>query len=291
MNRICLYFLFLLLGSRSPGQSATYTMQQIAETVQTYGKTETSTLDTTVYRMSVTAGSEQGPYNIELSLQRYSCRVKVRSDAYQLVNYYYSTQKKMQNSKYQIAFDNLDASTGALRGLVVKTIFDPGKDTLYVLNADSIVQTLSGVPPGLRQNVMIKFSDDYFTGFFNAFLHNGFMTHHGPDQSWTQQKEMLSAPNPRNADRNYKTISVNGDSIQVAVTGTSTYRNPKWTYAFEGPQYCTGTEEGTIIYRTQGFIPWRMDMNYQFKTPKNRYSDYDELTTSQIRIRFIQELK
>lgn len=289
MKHVQIYLFFLLFGYCAGGQPVIYTLQQTSETHQLNGKTVTTNIDTTTYRLTVSDPTMKGPMTLQLSLLSYTCRVNVTSNGNQLVNYYYTTEKKKWDNRYQIAFDNLDGTRGTLRKKEVKIFFDPAKDTLYVLNADSIVNSLPGVPFGLLENVRSYFSNDYFTGFFNAFLRTDFQSHREVNAQWTREMKQVSELQPRYADRTYSTVLVNSDSTRVAVTGTSQYRDLTNAYTILGPKYCTGNESGTIVYRNNGWIPWRIDMHYQLVFPKNRNSDLEETWIADTRIQFINK--
>ena len=289
MKHIPAFLLFLLFGYQAGGQSVNYTLQQINETRQLYDKTVTTTTDTTLYRLTVPDTIVNGPMILRLSMLSFTSRVTSRLNGNQIFEMYYTSQKKIKNDRLQMAYDNLDATRGALRNKEVTIIFDPAQDTIYALNADSIVKALPGVPIGLLESVRTYFSNDYFTGFFHSFLFTNFQEHRESNAQWTQVKEVVSALQPRYADRSYTTRSVSKDSICVAVTGPSFYRDPPDQYNIHGPKYCSGTEDGMIVYRTSSLIPWRMDMHYVIIFQTNTYSSYVETWISDSRIRFIQE--
>lgn len=287
------YFLlivsFFWISLRTEGQSSQYKIRQIRETRQLYDKSVTTILDTTIYRLNLTHADDNGSVLLRMSMISYTSRMLARLNGNLLQDFYYSAQKRIPGRGLEMAYDNMDATYGSLRNKEVRILFDPVSDTVTVQNADSIINTLPGVPIGLMESVRAHFSNDYFTGYFNEILRTHYEAHPVAKTQWMQKNEVVSALQPRYADRNYTNLAVNEDSIRIAFSGQSFYRDPSNKTMIHGTKYCTGTEDGLIVYRTNSIIPWRLDMHSVLIFQPNNYSTYVETWITDIRTQFIAE--
>ncbi len=289
MKYIPVFFLSLLFCSRTSGQSTHYTIQQTGETRQNYSNSVTTIHDTTVYRLTLSDTSTNGLMNFRLTMISYAYRMISQVDGRQYMDLYYDPKMKKRDPNKQMAYENLDATHGVFLNKEIMITFDPVHDSVTVLNADSIVKSNTSMAIGLVEGVKTYFSNDYFTGLFHSFLRTNYKSHLAVNAKWMQAKEAVSALQPRYADRSYTTQSVSKDSICVEVTGPSFYRDPANRYTQFGPKYCSGSENGVIVYRTDSFIPWRMDMHYVIIFQSNSYSSNVETWISDIRMRFKKE--
>lgn len=251
-----------------------------------YGRTKTINLDTTIYTISLPKVVDTNQVIFNIYLVSFSTKVTVTFGTTSLVNYYYSTKNKIKNEKYQIAFDNFDATVGNLIGKKVLIIYDKKQDSLIVQNADSIVSTLKDIPSGLLESVKTYFSNDFFTGFFNVFIRTGVAKGETSGRKWTRLHEKESLVMPNYSDKTYTISSLKKDSILVSVTGVSNYRNTTWTNRLESKTYGSGIFDGLLTIKKDKWIPYAVSLNYQFKIPKNRYSDYDEIIQAKTKITF-----
>jgi hypothetical protein len=257
-----------------------------------YGDSKTYLVDTNTYLVSVPIVSDTNQIVIELTLLSYSMRINSIYGASSLASYFYTTKNKIKNTNYQIAFDNLDATVGNLIGKKVQVIYLKQKDSLSIQNADSIVSSLKNIPSGLLQNIKGYFSNDYFYGFFNTFLRTGIRQLDTLGRKWTQlqEKETLGMM-PNYADKNYTISAIKKDSVVLNVKGISTYRNPSWTTQFESKSYGGGVFDGQIILRPNNIFPYCLNLNLEFKFPKSRYSEFDEIVKTKAKIVFMKKQK
>jgi hypothetical protein len=269
-----------------------FTVLHTSNQEKIYGETKTSNLDTNRYIISLLQVADTNQVVFHMTLLSFSTRVNVAYGTTPLVNYYYSTRKKLKNDKYQIAFDNFDATVGNLVGKKIQVVYDKKKDSLIVQNADSIVNSIKDIPSGLLESVRSYFSNDYFSGFFNVFLRTGVKTNEVSGRKWTrlQEKETLGMM-PNFADKSFTALAVKKDSILVSVSGVSTYRNPSWTTRYENKNYGSGVFDGLLTMKPSQYLPYNVSLNFQFKFPKSRYSEFDEVVKTKTKITFIKNQK